>query len=129
MRRRRTRAEWARLLGLGAVRAGFTALLVLAFLSLGLRVYLQRSWEPEAGARRIPGAVSPIERLQTAQHLQLLESTVELYRLRHGRLPDRLGSLAEDGLIPPSALTFPGYAEPYFYARAADSYVLYPPKR
>lgn len=128
MRVRRTPLQTLKMLGLALVRSAVTALIVVAFLSVALRLYLDRGWEavtPEGTFRAEP---TEEQRFQTIQHLDRLEAALEVFRLRHGRYVLALEELVHDGLVPAHDLTFPGYAQPYYYRQAGDSYVLYPPR-
>lgn len=122
------RRETVRLALRGMVRALATLLLALAFVSLGLRIYMARYWAPERSADAVRPPLTAVERLQTIQQLERLEAALEVYRLMHETYPERLDELVAAGLIGERALRFPDYVQPYFYRRTGESFELHPPR-
>lgn len=110
------------------VRSLVTLIFIAAFFSLGVRIFLDRAWEPVEATNRVAELPGPIERLQTSQHIERIEAAVEVYRVRIGSYPTTLDDLVGAGLLAPSALTYPSYRQRYFYERTGDSFVLHPPR-
>lgn len=128
MRVRRTPAEKARIAALTAVRGAATAMLAIAFISVAIRLYMDRGWEPSTRSDVVEAESTAMDRLHTIRHLERLEAALEVYRLRHDAYPARLDGLVDDGLVAPSALSFPLGGHEYYYRPSGDSYVLYPPR-
>ena len=126
-RRRRDRALM-RAAAIVGVRTLVTFVFIAAFFSLGIRIYLDRAWEPTDSPNRISELPGPIERLQTSQHIERIEASVEVYRVRVGEYPETLSEVVAAGLLPRASLSYPSYAAEYFYERAGESYVLHPPR-
>lgn len=122
------RRQQVRLALRGIVRAITTMLIALAFVSLGLRIYMARSWTPERSAHAVRPPLTAVERLQTIQQLERLEAALEVYRLMHETYPESLSALVDDGLVGARALRFPDYVQPYFYRRTGESFELHPPR-
>ena len=110
------------------VRSLVTLIFIAAFFSLGVRIFLDRAWEPVEAPNHLAELPSPIERLQTSQHIERIEAAVEVYRVRFGSYPMSLDDVVEAGLLAQSALTYPSYRARYYYQRAGESYVLHPPR-
>ncbi len=125
--RARLRA-FVRTTSFAALRATATALLVLAFLSVGTRIYLDRFWAPEPVGSGVSAPPTSLEWLQTVEHMEELEAALEVFRLRHRAYPDALVRLPEDGLVGRRALAFPSYDTPYYYRRAGATFELLPPR-
>lgn len=110
------------------VRSLVTFIFVAAFLSLGIRIYMERIWEPSSAPNHVQALPGPVERLQTAAHLERIEAAVEVYRVRVGQYPESLQDVVDTGLIFHWALTYPSYSTGYYYHRVGESYVLHPPR-
>jgi hypothetical protein len=71
---------------------------------------------------------SSLELARAAFAQRRVRHALEAFALREGRWPERLGELAERGLLPPSQLAAPGGA-PYYYARRGAGALLLAPER
>ncbi len=111
-----------------AVRSLVTFIFVAAFFSLGIRIYLDRAWEPVTAHNHVKELPGPVERLQTAEHMERIEAAVEVYGVRLGEYPESLQEVVDAGLLSPWALTYPSYSTSYYYHRSGESYVLHPPR-
>jgi hypothetical protein len=110
------------------VRSLVTFIFVAAFVSLGIRIYLDRAWEPSTATNHVQQLPGPVERLQTSEHIERIEAAVEVYRVRVGEYPESLQSVVASGLLSQWALTYPSYSSSYYYQRVGESYVLHPPR-
>lgn len=128
MRRRRTLREAAAATALVVVRAAATGLITFAFIAVGTRLYLERSWAPEVEDPTVGAGSTPMERLDGIRRQERLEAALEVFRLRYGRYPVSLDELAQDGLVPASALSSVSSSNPYYYRPSGDTYILFQPR-
>lgn len=113
---------------LGLLRAVTTVVITLACIAVLARIYLERVWSAEERVGLVVTDTDTEQAFWTAQQLERIESAVEVFRVRRGRLPADLDELTQEGLLAPRDLRFPRYAEPYYYRRHESAYVLYPPR-
>lgn len=110
------------------MRTFVTILLVLCFVALALRFGVPEPTEGPSGDT-LTGRPSALDTLETSRHLERLEAAIEVYRLKSARYPESLEEVVDAGLLGERALTYPGFATPYYYELVPPSYVLYPPRR
>jgi hypothetical protein len=81
---------------------------------------------PPTAVTWLPADTRAAKRVFAANQRARLMSGLELYRLAHGVYPERLGALAEEGILDEEELRYP-YESPYHYRRDGERYVLLPP--
>ncbi len=114
----------------GLVFHGFTAVLILLLLALGissfLRVYETRSTQP---TDQFAAQIDPWREALTQAQLQRISTALEVYRIQQGDYPPRLQVLLEEELLSPQDLVYPDYENSYTYRPEGESYILVQPKR
>jgi hypothetical protein len=112
--------DWRERLRRGVV--GLAATVGLAAVLAGIAwVIGERGLAPAPGLRDNSG-----QRFLAVHQLGRLRGALEVYRLEKGAFPDRLAELVGAGLAVGRDLRYP-WAEPYYYRRDGDGYVLLPP--
>jgi hypothetical protein len=112
--------DWRERLRRGVV--GLAATVALAAVLAGIAwVIGERGLAPSPGLRDNSG-----QRFLAVHQLGRLRGALEVYRLEKGAFPDRLAELVGAGLATDRDLRYP-WAEPYYYRRDGEGYVLLPP--
>lgn len=104
------------------VRMAATVLCFAATLA-GFRIVAPRLGAARAATPAPGGAVA---RVLSRSQLVRLESALELYRIEHGEYPGALRALVDGQLVTEKDLRYP-WADPYYYRRTPQGFVLLPP--
>ncbi len=109
------------------VRRGAAKVVATLALATMLAAVAWMAAERGSSAARPRPADEAARRFVAAGQLSRLSGALEVWRLEHGRYPDRLQSLVESRLVTAPDLRYP-YSEEYYYRRkAGDGFVLLPP--
>jgi hypothetical protein len=118
--------DWQQRLRQGAARVSAT--LAVAAALAGLAWYVNErgvAWADPGGGRGFRD--NSAQRFLARYQVSRLDQALEVYRLEHGRYPERLDELVQAGLAAPRDLRYP-WSESYYYRRKAEGgFVLLPP--
>ena len=100
-----------------------TAALVLF---VALCIFGNRGKAPKAPVAVVHASVAGPMKVVADAQLARIASAIEMYRLSHGRPPDKLNDLVVEDILDSDELRYP-FENPYFYKAMGDSYLLLPP--